>query len=145
MRAEPPPYVEALAVYGWAVQHGGIPLAYAVEILAEHGLLTLTHPGDDTQAERRAVAREQLVEWEDVLVESEWPGDEAIDQERWDQPADWHLREEVQRDLYKANLPFEEHESTDVLLARYARFRAAQCRAKARMRKDPPPAPSGKA
>jgi hypothetical protein len=60
-----------LAVYGRAVQHGHIPLAYAVDVIAEHGLLT--YDGEYTRAQRLEIAREQLLEWEDALVESEWP------------------------------------------------------------------------
>jgi hypothetical protein len=137
-RPEPPCYVEALAVYGWAVQHGGIPLAYAADVLAEHGMLTCQ--GKYTRAQRLEFAFQHLRHWEDQLVWSEWPGDEAIDQERWDQGADWHLREGVLRDLQHAGLAFQDSESTDELLRRLVLFRAAQCRAQARLQQQEPPA-----
>jgi hypothetical protein len=38
---DPPPLIEALAVWGWAVEHGGVPLSYAARV----GLST---PGDFT-------------------------------------------------------------------------------------------------
>ena len=141
MRPEPPCWVEALAVYGWAVQHGGIPIAYAADVLAEHGLLT--YQGRYTRGKRMAIAIEQLQDWENALVESEWPGDDAIDQERWDQGADWWFRERVLQDLQRAGLPYRDDESTNALLGRYASFRAAQCRAKARLQQ--PPTPEGDA
>ncbi|MFC1405671.1 MULTISPECIES: hypothetical protein [Streptacidiphilus] len=132
-RPEPPCWVEALAVYGWAVQHGGLPLAYAADVLADHGLLTL----DDkhSRSQRLEIARQQLQDWEDALVWMEWPGDDAIDRERWDQGADWELREGAIRSLQQAGLPYQDDESTNALLSRYASFRAAQCRARARLQR----------
>ncbi|MGC4987316.1 hypothetical protein ACLQ18_43220 [Streptomyces sp. DT193] len=43
--SQPPALIEALAVYGWAVAHGGLPLAYAADILAEHTCYGPEHTG----------------------------------------------------------------------------------------------------
>lgn len=52
--SDPPALIEALTVWGWAVQHGGIPLNYAAAVLAEHACY-VEHSGvpDPTECERR--------------------------------------------------------------------------------------------
>lgn len=46
--SERPALIEALAVWGWAVAHGGIPLGYAAQALADH-------PAGEVQAWRRDI------------------------------------------------------------------------------------------
>jgi hypothetical protein len=122
--SEPPPLIEALAVWGWAVQHGGIPLAYAAAVLADHPCY-VHHSGvdDPTPTERVAWASEDLTGWEDVVVRMDWPGDAAIDEERCDQDAYWRLREDLLRHLG--------HDAPEVptsdLLARYCDQQIAEC------------------
>lgn len=123
---EPPALIEVLAVWGWAVEHGGIPLAYAAEIVAEHSCYSnpaSTGVDDATTAERRAWATEDLAAWEDVVARMAWPGDEAVDRERWDLPGDWEMREYLLRLL---GLP-DSAESTDRLLLRHCDEQIAKC------------------
>jgi hypothetical protein len=119
---EAPPLIEALAVWGWAVEHGGIPLEYAAAVLAEHPCY-VEDPGAPTPAERRSWASEDLVGWEDAVVSMDWPGDDAFDRERWDQDAYWELRERVEQLLGVAD----SDETTDQLLHRYCQKRIAEC------------------
>lgn len=117
---EAPPLIEALAVWGWAVQHGGIPMRYAAVILADHPSFLSRW---DTRAERYRQARQTLADWEDVVVFMDWPGDDAIDEERWDQDAYWKLRERALRGLGLV----ESDETTDQLLHRYCQEQIAEC------------------
>lgn len=121
--SEPPALIEALAVWGWAVEHGGIPLAYAAGVLADHPCYA-EHSGvpDPTEDERRTWAAEDLTNWEDIVVRMDWPGDDAVDEERWDQPPDWKLRETLLR-LGCAD----SEESTEQLLLRHCAEQIAEC------------------
>jgi len=132
---EPPPYMEALTVWGWAVQHGGIPLDYAAAVLAEHAVWE--HYGNPLLHRRPALAAEHLLDWENILVKVEWPGDEAIDRERWERPADWEQRDRLLADLAAVGLPAEDSESTEALWVRYLGFRLAQTQAQAPLRRPP--------
>ncbi|MFJ9412487.1 hypothetical protein [Streptomyces sp. NPDC101393] len=122
---EPPALMEALAVWGWAVQHGGIPLEYAAAVLADHNCY-VKHSGvpDPTDSERWIWAAEDLADWETVVARMAWPGDDAVDKERWDQPGDWAMREFLLRRL---RLPGS-HESTDRLLLRHCDEQIAECK-----------------
>lgn len=121
---EPPALIEALAVWGWAVEHGGIPLTYAAEILADHASY-VEHSGvpDPTEEERRVWAAEDLTDWENVVARMYWPGDDAVDKERWDQPGDWEMREYLLRRLGLDD----SHESTARLLLRHCDEQIAEC------------------
>ncbi|GHE51480.1 hypothetical protein [Streptomyces capitiformicae] len=126
-RNHPPALIETLAVWGWAVAHGGIPLAYAAEIVADHSCYRQrTDIPDPTEFERRTWAAEDLTDWENILVRMAWPGDEAVDEERWDQPGDWRMREYL---LNSLGLP-DSCESTDRLLLRHCDERIAECERK---------------
>lgn len=83
--SDPPPLIEVLAVWGWAVQHSGIPLAYAAAVVADHPVYT-DHSGvpDPTPDERLAWATEDLRSWEDVVVRMDWPGDDEIRADWWE-------------------------------------------------------------
>ena len=122
--SDPPALIEALAVWGWAVQHGGIPLDYAAAVLAEHACY-VEHSGvpDPTEFERRTWAAEDLADWENVVVRMSWPGDDAVDEERWDQPGDWRMREYL---LPGLGLP-DSHDTTDRLLLRHCHEQIAEC------------------
>ncbi|MFI1798996.1 hypothetical protein ACH427_16845 [Streptomyces sp. NPDC020379] len=121
---EAPPLIEAIAVWGWAVEHGGIPLDYAAGILADHDCyVEYSGVPDPTENERRTWAAEDLANWEDVIVRMDWPGDDAIDEERWDQGADWKLREY----LLRCHGLDESPENTEELLLRHCREQIAEC------------------
>ena len=122
--SDPPPLIEALAVWGWAVEHGGIPLPYAADVLSDHPSY-VTHSGVDnpTKDERTSWALEDLEEWENTVVHMDWPGDDAIDEERWDQDAYWQLRDYVLRSTGRT----ESTETTTELLRNYLADRIAEC------------------
>lgn len=120
---EAPPLIEVMAVWGWAVEHGGIPLEYAASTLAEHPWY-VKYSGAPTPAARWSRAARDLVGWEDAVVSMDWPGDDAIDEERWDQDAYWKLRERALQGLGLT----ESDETTDQLLHRYCLERIAECR-----------------
>ncbi|MCS0606015.1 hypothetical protein NX794_33125 [Streptomyces sp. LP11] len=117
---EAPPLIEALAVWGWAVEHGGIPARYAAIILADHPCFLSRW---DTRAERYYQARKHLADWENVVVYMDWPGDQAIEEERWDQDAYWWLRERALRGLGLV----ESDETTEQLTHRYLQEQIAEC------------------
>jgi hypothetical protein len=130
--SHPPALIESLAVWGWAVGHGRIPLAYAAGVLAEHSCyLRDSGVPDPTGDERRTWAAEDLARWEDVVAEMAWPGDAAVDEERWDQPGDWRLREFLLRRLDVPDSP----ETTHQLLLRHCHEQIAECE---RLRADQP-------
>jgi hypothetical protein len=121
----PPALNECLAMWGWAVQHGNIPLDYAATVLAEHSCYSGERNGvpDATADDRRAWAAEDLADWEDVVVEMTWPGDDAVEKERWDLSADWEFRAYL---LKRLGLVFSV-ESTDRMLRRYCEEQIAEC------------------
>ncbi|GGX57601.1 hypothetical protein [Streptomyces chartreusis] len=122
--SEPPALVEALAVWGWAVEHGGIPLDYAARALADHPSY-VTHSGvpDPTSFERRTWAAEDLTNWEDAVARMAWPGDEAADKERWGDAPDWQMRQYLLSRLHLSD----RDERTDRMLLRYCDERIAEC------------------
>ncbi|MEK8175023.1 hypothetical protein NKH77_55970 [Streptomyces sp. M19] len=81
-------------------------------------VLRRAHP-----AARWSRAARDLVRWEDAVVSMDWPGDDAVDKERWDQDAYWELRERALHDLGLV----ESDETTDQLLHRYCQKRIAEC------------------
>ncbi|MFI1569057.1 hypothetical protein ACH4ZX_39635 [Streptomyces sp. NPDC020490] len=60
----------------------------------------------------RTWAAEDLIDWETAVVRMAWPGDDAVNEERWDAPADWRMREYLLRRLALAD----SHEATEDLL-----------------------------
>ena len=72
---------------------------------------------------RRAWAAEDLADWEDVVVRMDWPGDDAVDAERWDQPGDWWIRAYL---LERLGLP-DSCEPTDRLVLRHCAEQIAAC------------------
>ncbi|MGK5544042.1 hypothetical protein ACSNOH_04800 [Streptomyces sp. URMC 127] len=62
-------------------------------------------------------------------------GDQAVDEERWDQPGDWRIREYL---LHRLRVP-ESHESTDRLLLRHRDEQIGACE---RQLTEQPEAPS---
>ncbi|MFF3617485.1 hypothetical protein [Streptomyces sp. NPDC002580] len=122
--SDPPPLIEALAVWGRAVQHGGIPLDYAAAVLADHPSY-VEHSGVPypTDFERRTWAAEDLTDWENVVVHMDWPGDDAVDKERWDLPVDWEMRAYL---LHRLGLT-DSREATDRLLLRHCAEQIAEC------------------
>lgn len=122
--SERPALIEALAVWGWAVAHGGIPLGYAAQALADHpSYMKHTAVHDPTECERRTWAAEDLTNWEDIVARMAWPGDKAVDKERWDLPPDWEMREHLLRRLGLTD----SRESTDRLLRRHCDEQIAEC------------------
>ncbi|MCX5097767.1 hypothetical protein OOK36_56040 [Streptomyces sp. NBC_00365] len=122
--SERPALIEALAVWGWAVAHGGIPLGYAAQALADHpSYMKYTGVPDPTEFERRTWAAEDLTSWEDVVARMARPGDKAVDKERWDLPRDWEMREYLLRRLGLSD----SHESTDRILRRYCDEQIGEC------------------
>lgn len=70
-------------MWGWAVAHGGIPLDYAAQALADHpSYVKHTGAPDPTEFERRTWAAEDLTNWEDVVARMAWPGNKVIPR-RW--------------------------------------------------------------
>ena len=122
--SDPPALIEALAVWGWAVEHGGIPLDYAAAVLADHAsYVEYSGVPDPTEFERRTWAAEDLTDWENVVARMAWPGDEAVDEERWDDAPDWRMREFLLRRLGLTD----SYESTDRLLLRHCDEQIAEC------------------
>ncbi|MFN2539244.1 MAG: hypothetical protein ABR549_13995, partial [Mycobacteriales bacterium] len=78
---------------------------------------------DPTESERRTWAAEDLADWENVVTRMAWPGDEAVDEERWHDTPDWRLRETLLRHLGLTDSP----QSTDDLLRRHCAERIAEC------------------
>jgi hypothetical protein len=114
--SDAPGYIEAITVYGRAVERGAIPLTCAADILAMHPLIA-DHSGLPP-AERFQAAAEDLLEWKDVVVEMEWPGDEALDAYRWDKPLGWELVEYLNQ---RGALPVDDYEDPLQQAAQYAR------------------------
>ncbi|CAL9339400.1 hypothetical protein SUDANB176_00236 [Streptomyces sp. enrichment culture] len=114
--SDPPALIEALIVWGRAVEHDGIPLDYAAAVLTDHASC-VEHSGvpDPTGFERRTWAAEDLADGGSVVVRMDWPGDDAVDEEPWDQSGDWRMREYL---LRRPGLP-DSHESTGRLLLRH--------------------------
>jgi hypothetical protein len=106
------------------VEHGGVPLSYAARVLCDHPCYVKS-PGVDspTRAQRIRWALDDLKDWEDIVVRMDWPGDEAVDEERWDQDAYWRLRERLLRDTGRT----ESSEPTAELLRDYLDDRIAEC------------------
>ncbi|WP_439681697.1 hypothetical protein [Embleya sp. MST-111070] len=60
---------------GWAVEHGGVPLEYAADVLADHPVYVEdSGVPDATETERWTWAAEDLADWEGIVVRMEWPG-----------------------------------------------------------------------
>ncbi|MEU2078593.1 hypothetical protein [Streptomyces sp. NPDC013489] len=122
----PPALIEVLAVWGWSVEHGGIPLDYAATVVADHECYTdpsSTGVEDATAEERHVWAAEDLSDWENVVARMAWPGNDAVDRERWDQPGDWEMREYLLKRLgITASC-----ENTDRLLLRHCDEQIAAC------------------
>lgn len=109
---------------GWAVEHGGIPLEYAAVVLADHPVYVEdSGVPDPTPTERWAWAAEDLTDWEEIVVRMDWPGDDAFDEQRWDQGADWQLRESLLHIIGRTDDP----EPTTELLLRHCREQIAAC------------------
>lgn len=87
---ESPPLIEALAVWGFAVAQGAVPLRYAAAVLAEHA--AYVHRGG-TRVQRQQDATADLAEWVEVIVYMDWPGDDAIDTEPWHRPRGWWMHD----------------------------------------------------
>ena len=141
--SEPPCGVEALAVYGRAVEIGVLPLTYAADLLAQipfyvHTKAAAGEP-EPSAEDRAAWAAADLQRWMDILTESWWPGDDAVDEERWDLPADWRTRESIVRHLHQIGLPVPDDASTNDLEMIYLKFRIAQTEAQARLHGDAEP------
>ncbi|MFJ9968637.1 hypothetical protein [Streptomyces avermitilis] len=86
----------------------------------------MKHTGvpDPTEFERRTWAAEDLTNWENVVARMAWPGDKAVDEERWDEAPDWRMREYL---LHRLGLS-DSHESTHRLLLRHCHERIAECK-----------------
>ncbi|NEA46815.1 hypothetical protein [Streptomyces sp. SID10815] len=122
--SDPPPLIEALTVWGWVVEHGGVPLSYAARVLCDHPYYVRFSGVDSpTRAERIRWALDNLKDWENIVVQMDWPGDDAFDEERWDQDAYWRLRERLLRDTGRT----ESSETTAELLQNHLDNRIAEC------------------
>lgn len=122
--SHPPALIETLAVWGWAVEHGRIPLPYAAGILADHAsYLEDSGVPDPTELERRTWATEDLTNWEDLVAQMAWPGDEAVDEEHWGDHPDWRTRNDLLRHLGLSHSP----ESIDRMLLRHCIDLIAEC------------------
>ncbi|MGI5292812.1 hypothetical protein ACQEVF_57205 [Nonomuraea polychroma] len=83
------PYVEALAFWGRAVEHGHVPRSYALGVLCDHAFLHMTdlygRGEPPTRWERLWAAAEDLADWENIVMEMSLDGGDFFDYLRQEQ------------------------------------------------------------
>ncbi|WP_340377630.1 hypothetical protein U5640_22840 [Streptomyces sp. SS7] len=114
--AEHASYLEELAVYGRAVEHGVVPHAYAVDVLTRspfHARRARCSPHDGADRVRHDLSR-----WEDLIVEWGLPL-ERVDQESWERASDAWLEEHLRRACRERAVPAEGESGVGGLLRAY--------------------------
>ncbi|MFF2751103.1 hypothetical protein ACFVVA_36905 [Kitasatospora sp. NPDC058048] len=103
-------------------------MTYAADVLAEHPLFAeATPPASRTTRYRWAIGH--LTAWEDAVVEMDWPGDNAIDQEQWHRTPDWRLLDYMAGRADREAIALPASDDTSEVMRAYLNHRIAQCQA----------------